>query len=328
MSEIVFDNISRNYKVSIKNSSYLRYLMRREYKVIEAVKGVSFGISHGEAVGMIGPNGAGKSTTMKMMTGILVPSSGQAAVFGKDPFMHRKEICREIGVLFGQKSQLWWDLPAEDTFELLKKIYRIPDKTYEKNIRKYAEVLDTYRFLGQPVRQLSLGQRMRLELMACLLHDPKILFLDEPTLGLDVVVKRQIRVLLQGLKGSTTIILTSHDMKDIDSVCERLIVIDNGLKIVDNDIDEVKRTYGNIERVKIKIKEEDNVKLDFFPETVKTEYKDQSIFCSYNPKEISSADILQQVLGHYNVLDISIMSADIDDIIESIYRSEKDEKYV
>lgn len=132
MSEIVFDNISRNYKVSIKNSSYLRYLMRREYKVIEAVKGVSFGISHGEAVGMIGPNGAGKSTTMKMMTGILVPSSGQAAVFGKDPFMHRKEICREIGVLFGQKSQLWWDLPAEDTFELLKKIYRIPDKTYEK----------------------------------------------------------------------------------------------------------------------------------------------------------------------------------------------------
>lgn len=181
MAEIVLNNISRNYKVPIKNSSYLRYLMRREYKIIEAVKGVSFGISHGEAVGMIGPNGAGKSTTMKMMTGILVPSSGEVAVFGKDPFMYRKEICRGIGGLFGQKSQLWWDLPAEDTFELLKKIYRIPDKTYEKNIRKYAEVLDTYRFLGQPVRQLSLGQRMRLELMACLLHDPKILFLDEPT---------------------------------------------------------------------------------------------------------------------------------------------------
>ena len=139
------------------------------------------GISHGEAVGMIGPNGAGKSTTMKMMTGILVPSSGEVGVFGKDPFMYRKEICRGIGVLFGQKSQLWWDLPAEDTFELLKKIYRIPDKTYEKNIKKYADVLDTHRFLGQPVRQLSLGQRMRLELMACLLHDPKILFLDEPT---------------------------------------------------------------------------------------------------------------------------------------------------
>jgi len=321
MAEIVFDNISRNYKVPVKNGGYLRYLMRREYKVIEAVKGVSFGISHGEAVGMIGPNGAGKSTTMKMMTGILVPSSGEVGVFGKDPFMYRKEICRGIGVLFGQKSQLWWDLPAEDTFELLKKIYRIPDKTYEKNIKKYADVLDTHRFLGQPVRQLSLGQRMRLELMACLLHDPQILFLDEPTLGLDVVVKRQIRDLLQGLKGDTTLILTSHDMKDIDSVCERLIVIDNGLKIVDEDIDKVRRTYGNIERVKIKIKEGENVKLDFFPKFVKTEYKDHNIFCSYNPKEINSADILQQVLGHYSVLDISITSADIDDIIESIYTS-------
>lgn len=319
MTEIVFNNISRNYKVPVKNGSYLRYLIRREYKVIEAVKGVSFGISHGEAVGMIGPNGAGKSTTMKMMTGILVPSSGKVTVFGKDPFRYRKEICREIGVLFGQKSQLWWDLSAEDTFELLKKIYRIPDKTYEKNIKKYADVLDIHRFLGQPVRQLSLGQRMRLELMACLLHDPKVLFLDEPTLGLDVVVKRQIRDLLQGLKGDTTLILTSHDMKDIDSVCERLIVIDNGLKIVDDDIDKVRRTYGNIERVKIKIKEGENIKLDFFPEFVKTEYKDHSIFCSYNPKEISSAEILQRVLDHYKVLDISITSADIDDIIESIY---------
>lgn len=162
---------------------------------------------------------------------------------------------------------------------------------------------------------------MRLELMDCLLHDPKILFLDEPTLGLDAVVKRKIRDLLRVLKGSTTLILTSHDMKDIDSVCERLILIDNGLKIVDNDIDEVKKAYGNVEGVKIKIKEERSVKLDFLPETVKTEYKAHSIFCSYNPKEISSADILQQVLGHFSILDVSIMSVDIDDIIESIYKT-------
>lgn len=321
MFEIVFNNVSREYKIPIKNSNYLRYLLKREYKFIEAVKDISFDISRGESVGIIGPNGAGKSTIMKIMTGILVPSSGEVVVLGKDPFVNRKEICRRIGVLFGQKSQLWWDLPAEDTFELLKKIYRIPDTVYEKNLKKYSDVLEIHQFIGQPVRLLSLGQRMRLELMACLLHGPEILLLDEPTLGLDVVVKRQIRDLLRALSGNTTIILTSHDMKDIDSVCERLVVIDNGKKIVDNAIDDVKEIYEEAERIEVKIKEGNNIKRDLFPDYVKTEYKDHSILCSYNPKEISSADILQQILTQYDVLDISITSADIDDIIESIYRS-------
>jgi len=159
----------------------IKGLFSNEKIVKTAVDDISFSIEKGEIVGYIGSNGAGKSTTIKMMTGILNPTKGTCRVAGIDPGKRRQENAQNIGVVFGQRTQLWWDLPAEDTFELLKKIYRIPDKTYEKNIRKYAEVLDTHRFLGQPVRQLSLGQRMRLELMACLLHDPKILFLDEPT---------------------------------------------------------------------------------------------------------------------------------------------------
>lgn len=321
MYEIVFRNVNRNYKIPIKHNSYLQYLVKRQYKIIEAIKDISFEISHGESVGLIGSNGAGKSTTMKIMTGILVPNSGEVTIFGKNPFVTRQEICRNFGVLFGQKSQLWWDLPAEDTFELLKRLYRIPDDLYRRNLKIYADVLDVHCFLKQPVRQLSLGQRMRLELMACLLHNPQILFLDEPTLGLDVIAKKQIRNLLQVLKGKTTIILTSHDMKDIDSVCDRLIVLDKGLKIVDSSIEETKKRYSNIERIEIEVKKKDNITLDFLPKIVKAEVKGHQIVCSYNPKKISSADILLRILKHFDVLDVSITTADIDDIIETIYTS-------
>ncbi len=320
MNDITLEKVSKSYLVPIRSGKPFKDLVKRQYQKIDAVRNISMEIAHGEAVGMIGPNGAGKSTTLKMLTGILVPDSGSITVFGKDPFAQRKRNCSNIGVLFGQKSQLWWDLPAKDTFVLLKKIYKIPDQIFEKNMEKYTDVLDVSRYIDQPVRQLSLGQRMRLELMASLLHNPRILFLDEPTLGLDVAVKRQIRELLQMLKGETTIILTSHDMKDIDTVCERLVVIDKGSIVIDDAIEQVKKTYGNMEKIEIKLKETDGEVIRFLPPEVHAQIEENTIICNYDVNRIHSADILQCVLKHCSILDVSIMSADIDDIIEKIYQ--------
>ena len=176
MKEIVLEKVCRSYRVPIKGNSFLEYLFRRKYKQIEAVRDISFEISEGETVGLVGPNGAGKSTTIKMLTGVLTTSSGNVRVLGRDPFADRKENARQIGVLFGQRSQLWWDLPPEDTFQVLKRVYKIPETVYQENLQKYAEILGAQDFLRQPVRQLSLGQRMRAEILAVLLHNPKIRF--------------------------------------------------------------------------------------------------------------------------------------------------------
>ena len=183
MKEIELQNVCRNYRVPVKENHYLEYLFRRSYKQIEAIKSISFQIDEGETVGLVGPNGAGKSTIVKILTGVLAASSGSVRVLGRDPFRDRKENTREIGVLFGQRSQLWWDLPPEDTFQVLKRVYKIPEKVYQENLKKYSEILETVDFMMQPVRQLSLGQRMRVEILAILLHNPNLfehndIFLD------------------------------------------------------------------------------------------------------------------------------------------------------
>jgi ABC-2 type transport system ATP-binding protein len=220
--------------------------LTRERHEVRAVDGISFEIGAGEAVGYIGPNGAGKSTTVKMLTGILVPTSGRLRVAGLDPSARRTELARHIGVVFGQRTGLWWDLPLRDSYELLGRIYRVPRRTYATNLERLVELLDLGSLLDQPVRQLSLGQRMRGDIAAALLHDPKIIYLDEPTIGLDVVSKAKLREFLRELntERGTTILLTTHDLVDIEQVCRRVMVIDHGKLVFDGGFEDLHREGG------------------------------------------------------------------------------------
>jgi ABC-2 type transport system ATP-binding protein len=229
----------------------LKTLVTTEYSEVEAVRDVSFDIAAGEAVGYLGPNGAGKSTMIKMMTGILVPSDGTLSVLGRTPHQHRMVNARDIGVVFGQRSQLWWDLPVRDSFDLHRRIYDIPAARYADNLAQFCELLDLTPFLDRAVRQLSLGQRMRAEMVMALLHDPKILFLDEPTIGLDVVAKDAVRKFLARInrERGVTIILTTHDLQDIESICPRLIMVDQARLIFDGALKDLRASMGSGRRL-------------------------------------------------------------------------------
>lgn len=252
---IQVNNLSRDYKVAKRDGGFLRFIFSRKFETIHAVNSIDFSIQKGELVGFVGPNGAGKSTTIKMLSGVLAPTSGTSLVMGNNPFKKRKQNAYHIGVVFGQRSQLWWDLPIGDTFKLLKKIYKTPDDMYEKNLGLFKEYLDLNGIWNQPVRQLSLGQRMRAEIAAAILHNPEILFLDEPTIGLDIVAKRQIREFILKLNRDyqTTVILTTHDMKDIEEICTRIILIDKGVIVVDCPINELKSTHNKTAIVKVNL---------------------------------------------------------------------------
>ncbi|MBM2615140.1 ATP-binding cassette domain-containing protein [Actinoplanes sp. LDG1-06] len=221
--------------------------LRREKRVLAAVDGVSLSIGAGEMVGYIGPNGAGKSTTLKMLTGVLSPSGGEVSVCGLRPVPQRTRLALRIGVVFGQRSQLWWDLPLGESFRLLRYVYRVPAAEHEARLRRCRDLLDLDEFMDTPVRQLSLGQRMRGELTAALLHGPEVLFLDEPTIGLDVVSKQAVRSFLGelGATGDVTLVLTTHDLADIERLCERLVVIDHGRVVHDGTIDDLHSRYGS-----------------------------------------------------------------------------------
>lgn len=264
MEEIIeVTGVKKFYKIAKREKGFfqtLKTLFRREYEIKKAVNDISFSIKKGEIVGFIGPNGAGKSTTIKMLSGILYPDAGKVVVNGYIPWKQRKQYVKNIGVVFGQKSQLNWDLPLIESFELMKYIYRIPQKKYEENLEKFTKLLDMESFINQPVRQLSLGQRMRGDIVAALLHSPEIVFFDEPTIGLDVVAKEKIREFIKYINQTeaTTIIFTTHDMQDIEKVCERLIIIDLGKKIFDGSIEEIKQKYANSKSIEIPL--EDGVK--------------------------------------------------------------------
>ncbi|MBD5486866.1 MAG: ATP-binding cassette domain-containing protein [Lachnospiraceae bacterium] len=249
MSLIEFDNVSREFKIAnIEKGAAgtIKSLFHREYIIKKAVDDISFHIESGEVVGYIGANGAGKSTTIKLLSGILYPTKGQVRVDGISPYKKRKQNASQIGVVFGQRSQLFWDLPFGDTLNLYKKMYNIPDDIYNKNYRYFVELLDMQEFINQPARQLSLGQKMKANIMVSMLHDPKILYLDEPTIGLDVVTKRKLRECIKEINQDkkTTIILTTHDMNDIEAVCSRLILIDKGKKLFDGSMDMFRETYA------------------------------------------------------------------------------------
>ena len=250
MSFIEVKNLSKEYQIAISGkgiSGAVKSLFHREYKVKKAVWDISFSLEKGEIVGYIGPNGAGKSTTIKMLSGVLIPTGGLVTVGGIIPYRDRKENARHIGVVFGQRSQLYWDLPISDTFELYESLYSIPKAKFQKNCDYFTELFDMKDFINQPVRQLSLGQKMKANIAIALLHDPDVLYLDEPTIGLDVTSKKVLRDALKNINAErkTTIILTTHDMDDIEAVCQRLIMIDHGQKLFDGTLEDFRARYND-----------------------------------------------------------------------------------
>lgn len=243
-------DLCKTFKVSKRNNGLkaaVKSFINREYEIVNALKNVSFNIKEGEMVGYIGPNGAGKSTTIKIMSGILYPDSGKCVINGRTPWKDRKNHVKDIGVVFGQRSQLWWDVPVIDSFQLLKDIYKVPQTQYEKNINELIELLNLGDIVKTPTRQLSLGQRMRCEIAASLIHNPKILFLDEPTIGLDSISKIAVRDFIKEInkERKTTVILTTHDTQDIDALTKRIILIGKGQVLLDGNLDDLKEKFNS-----------------------------------------------------------------------------------
>jgi ABC-2 type transport system ATP-binding protein len=292
--------------------------MRRSRDEVVAVHDLTFGIEAGEMVGYIGPNGAGKSTTIKMLTGILVPTGGRLSVGGLDPSRQRTELARRIGVVFGQRTTLWWDLPLRDSFAVLQKIYRTDPERHRANLAEYVELLDLGDLLDTPVRQLSLGQRMRGDIVAALLHDPEILFLDEPTIGLDVISKGRLREFLRALNATrrTTLVLTTHDLQDIEALCDRVIVIDHGTAVFDGPLTDLHRLGGSTRTLVVDLVDEAPPIDVPGAETRRVEGPRQ--WLSF-PADASAAPIVAAVAASYDVADLSIQEPAIEDVIRELY---------
>lgn len=326
------ENLSKEFKINKKYPGFkgaIKSFFSTEYITQKAVDDISFEINDGEIVGYIGANGAGKSTTIKMMTGILTPTNGIVTVNGVVPYENREKNAKNIGVVFGQKTQLWWDLPISETFSLLKDIYDITDNDFEERMRFFKEILGLDEFFLNPVRTLSLGQRMRADLAAALIHNPKVIYLDEPTIGLDVVVKESVRKAIKEInaKYGTTIILTTHDLNDIEELCSRIIIIDKGKKIYDGEIEGVKEKYGYLTTVEIQVKEDNLESFNEFTDIKEDDefnltYKDNKLLVTFNKNKISSADIIGRTMKKLNVVDFSIKETSIEDIVKKMYRNE------
>ncbi len=303
----------------------LRGLMTRDGQSVTAVRDISFRIDRGEIVGYIGPNGAGKSTTIKMLTGILVPSAGSATVAGHVPWEDRRALASEIGVVFGQRTQLWWDLPLSESLELLRYMYRVPADRFARNYAAAIDLLDLHPFLATPVRQLSLGQRMRGDLAAALLHEPPILYLDEPTIGLDLVAKTRIRDYLTELNYRThvTILLTTHDLADIERLCRRIIVIDKGRIMYDGELAALRQRYGTASKL---IVDFDDVPERLSDATLEpgiaiVDREGPRVRFSFNRDALSATRVLQSVSSIGSVRDMAIEEPAIEDVIGNLYRA-------
>jgi ABC-2 type transport system ATP-binding protein len=293
---------------------------RRERVIVDAVKDISFRVERGEVLGYLGPNGAGKSTTIKMLTGILVPSNGRVSVAGLDPSKRRIELAKRIGAMFGQRVQLWWDLPLIDSFELLRHIYKVPADRYRTSLARFREVLDLDPFLQTPVRQLSLGQRIRGELTASMLHEPELLFLDEPTIGLDVVAKQRVRDFLVEInrERGVTVLLTTHDLGDIERLCRRLLVIDRGSLIWDGEIHDLKQRYG-ADRVLIVDLERPAPPLQIEGAVVEKVDGPRQWLRFRGP----AAELTARVAAAAQLVDLQITEPDIEEIVRRIYSAPK-----
>ena len=297
----------------------VRNLFTRAHRVVKAVDGISFAIERGELVGYLGPNGAGKSTTIKMLTGILVPSAGEVVVNGHVPWRERKQYVARIGAVFGQRNTLWWDLPVVESFDLLRHIYKIPSARYEANVAHFRVMLALDEFLHTPVRSLSLGQLMRANLAAALLHDPDVLFLDEPTIGLDVVAKERIRQFIQQInrERGTTVILTTHDLSDVEKLCERVLMIDHGQLLFDGRLDDLLRRFGGERELVVDFAEEyADVSVDggriVARDGLQTTYR-------FAREAISASELINRLSARYRLVDLSVREPEIEATVRRIY---------
>ena len=324
---IEIKNITKEFKVLNRREGLMgsiKDLFSGNYTTVRAVDNISMNIEQGEIVGYLGPNGAGKSTTIKMRTGILEPTSGEILVNGSIPYRNRTRNAGEIGVVFGQRSQLWWALPLVESFKLLKEIYEVSDADYEEMLALYRSLVDMDALLHKPVRQMSLGQRTLSDILAAFLHNPKIVFLDEPTIGLDVSMKAKIRTLIHALnkKKNTTVILTTHDMGDVDALCQRIVIIDKGKMLYDNDIEHLKGFFGSYRTLKVRtdgdmaqIAEEIRHALPW----ASVAADDHWISVLVDEEKATVMEVLAKLQQSYTIRDMQLEEISTEEVIKKIY---------
>lgn len=326
---IEVSHLQKNFSKTIKEPGLkgaLKSFVHPQREIFEAVKDLSFEVPKGQILGFIGANGAGKSTTIKMLTGILKPTSGYCRINGKIPQDNRQDYVRDIGAVFGQRTQLWWDLALQETYVVLKEIYDVPEKAFRKRMDFLNEVLDLNEFIKDPVRTLSLGQRMRADIAASLLHNPKVLFLDEPTIGLDVSVKDNIRRAITQInqEEKTTILLTTHDLSDIEQLCDRIIMIDKGQEIFDGTVTQLKQSFGKMKSLSFELKpgQEQVVSQFMGLPDITVERHELSLDIQYDSSRYQTADIIQKTMADFAVRDLKMTDVDIEDIVRRCYRKE------
>ena len=323
MAIITVRDLKKEFRVYQHRQGFLgaiRNLASSEHTIIKAVNSISLDVEEGQIIGYVGPNGAGKSTTIKMLTGILVPTSGDIVVAGLVPHKNRKENARQIGVVFGQRTQLWWDLPVVESFQLLRRIYRVPKRIYKRNLDIFHDLLNIGDFLNTPVRKLSLGQRMRCDLAAALLHNPHIVYLDEPTIGLDIVAKQHILRFLAKInrEQGVTIILTTHDLSDVEKLCERMLIIDHGRIIYDGTVEGIKERYGKKRRLIVDLAEE-------YPRIALSgaelvNHEGNRIWLEFDRDQVSAARLIARLAEKYEIKDLTVEEPEIETIVADIYQ--------
>ena len=297
----------------------VRSFFSREFTRVRAVDGISFGVEPGELVGYLGPNGAGKSTTIKMLTGLLVPSGGKVVVNGRIPHKERQQYVARIGAVFGQRTTLWWDLPVIESLELLRHIYKVPAARFSKNLAEFTDMLEMEPFLHTPVRSLSLGQRMRADIAAALLHNPDLLFLDEPTIGLDVVAKERIRQFIQHINAErgTTVLLTTHDLADVQRLCQRVMIIDHGKLLFDGRLQSLQDQFGGKRELVVDFAQD--YETVAIPGATVIDYQDSRATYQFERGNISASELIGRISNQYRVQDLSVREPDIEATIRRIY---------
>lgn len=315
-------HLSKSYKRALQKEGFLgglRSLLHTEYTVKRAVEDISFDINEGEIVGYIGPNGAGKSTSIKMLTGILVPTSGSVTINGIVPYENRKANARQIGVVFGQKTQLWWDVPVIESLKLLRDIYKVPENKFQRKLRLFSELLDLHQFQHTPVRLLSLGQRMRADLAAALLHEPHILFLDEPTIGIDIVAKERLRTFIREMnrEHKVTVLLTTHDMSDIEKLCSRMMIIDQGSVIYDGSLHQIRNELGTFRTLTVQFEQE--VPDFVVPHAMLSRSEGVLKSFRFHRLETSPSALITYISAKYPIVDLTVDEPQIEDMVRSIY---------
>ena len=325
MSFIEVKQINKTFKVPIKSEGKfgaLKSFFNRKYRYIKAIDNISFSIKKGEIVGYIGPNGAGKSTTIKILSGILVPDSGKVKIKNMTPWKDRKNYVSNIGVVFGQRSQLWWDIPAIDSFNLLKDIYKLDDKEYEETLNELIDLLNLKDIINMPVRQLSLGNRMKCEIAASLIHKPEILFLDEPTIGLDAVSKKIVREFIKKInkKRNVTVILTTHDMADIEALAKRIILIGKGKVLYDGTLSKLKKKYDYLRKIKVITNDKIKINKEYI---IEQKSIDNGIEFIIDIRKVEINEFIKLISSKISIIDIDIDSGNIDELIVKLYEDFK-----